>query len=284
MRAQIAALGVSVLINAGALVSLDQAWTGKNKTWWIPPSHIFKNRADIALQFVESPQTPVAPTPVESQRISDRNSANRDRTIVKRWRKDAPLLKQKNRNDRLAQRRKITANRPATSPPIPPRVVDAQKRPEEFDEAAQVLSRIRQSSSTASLGEGGLNEITQSEQARSRSRGAQLYGSTSFEATGSGMGVYMKNLKEKIWTAWFPYLMAHYPKDFKAADTLLSIKLNSQGEILDVRLLDSKGSALFDAFCMRSVRRAGPFGPLPSEILPLLGKDELDIKFAFHYW
>ena len=94
----------------------------------------------------------------------------------------------------------------------------------------------------------------------------------------------MKKLKEKIWLAWFPYLAAHYPKDFKTADALVSFTLNSQGQVRIVRLVESKGSPLFSAFCMESVQRASPFGPLPREILDLLGKDEMEIQFAFHYW
>ena len=130
----------------------------------------------------------------------------------------------------------------------------------------------------------GRDRITTSEVSKSRSHGAQLYGVTSFEATGSGMGVYIKNMKEKIWLAWFPYLMVHYPKDFKTADALVSFKLNAKGEVKIVQILESTGSPLFSAFCMESVQRASPFGPLPQEILDLTGKDELEIKFAFHYW
>ena len=111
-----------------------------------------------------------------------------------------------------------------------------------------------------------------------------MYGVTSFEATGSGMGKYIKNMKERIWLAWFPYLAAHYPKDFKSADVLLSFTLDAQGRVRTVRVVESKGSALFSAFCMEAVQRASPFGPLPQEILDLVGKDELEIKFAFHYW
>src|SRR6185295_4551867 len=103
-------------------------------------------------------------------------------------------------------------------------------------------------------GVGGRDRITTQEMSRNRSHGAQLYGVTSFEATGSGMGVYIKNMKEKIWLAWFPYLAVHYPKDFKSADVLVSFMLNAKGEVRIVRILESKGSPLFSAFCMEAVQ------------------------------
>ena len=32
-----------------------------------------------------------------------------------------------------------------------------------------------------------------------------------------------------------------------------------------------------------SAPRASDFGPLPKEVLAIVGKDELEIRFAFHY-
>ena len=142
---------------------------------------------------------------------------------------------------------------------------------------------MRQEPKPPSHPDEGQDRITTAEMSKKISHGTRLEGITSFEATGSGMGVYMKNLKEKIWLAWFPYLAVHYPKDFKTADAVVRFKLNAQGEVKIVELVESKGSPLFAAFCIESVQRAGSFGPLPPEILDLVGKDELEIKFAFHY-
>ena len=132
-------------------------------------------------------------------------------------------------------------------------------------------------------GAAGGDHITTQEISRTASMGVKLYGLTSFEATGSGMGVYMKNLKEKIWLAWFPYLAFKYPTDFKTADAVISFTLNKEGEIKIVKVLESNGSPLFATFCVESVQRAGNFGKLPQEILDLIGKDELEIRFGFHY-
>lgn len=137
----------------------------------------------------------------------------------------------------------------------------------------------------AKKGEGltGRDKIITQEMSRSSSRGGRFMGMTSFEATGSGMGVYMKNLKERVWLAWFPYLIAKYPLDYRTADVVLSITLSAKGEVKNVQVLESQGSPLFAAFCVEAIQKASGFGPLPKEILALVGKDELEIKFGFHY-
>ena len=100
---------------------------------------------------------------------------------------------------------------------------------------------------------------------------------------GSDMGIYMKNVKERIWLAWFPYLSFQYPNDFQAADAVISFTLDAKGEVKSVKVLDSYGSLLFTTFCTQVVQRASGFGPVPKEILALLGREDLEIRFAFHY-
>ena len=98
------------------------------------------------------------------------------------------------------------------------------------------------------------------------------------------MGKYMRSLKEKIWLQWFPYISYQYPKDFKSADALLEFKISKEGDVLDVKILDNKGSPLFAVFCAEAVRRVVNFGALPEEYLGVSGKNELEVKFAFHFW
>jgi len=114
-------------------------------------------------------------------------------------------------------------------------------------------------------------------------QGARFSGTVSFEATGCGMGEYMKKLKEKVWQAWFPYLACQYPMDFQGADAVVSITLDKAGRVRILKVVESAGSPVFSSYCMEAIQKAGDFGPLPPEILALLGKDELEIKFAFHY-
>lgn len=91
------------------------------------------------------------------------------------------------------------------------------------------LNRAKADEKPEVRGTGGPDKITTQEMGRIKSPGARLFGQTSFEATGSGMGEYMKQLKEKIWLAWFPYLAFQYPQDFRGADVVLSFTLDPQG-------------------------------------------------------
>jgi len=50
-----------------------------------------------------------------------------------------------------------------------------------------------------------------------------------------------------------------------------------------VKVLDSSGSPVFASFCVEAIQKASGFGPLPKEILALIEKDGLEIKFGFHY-
>ncbi len=129
----------------------------------------------------------------------------------------------------------------------------------------------------------GRDKIITQEMGRLKSAGASLYGMTSFEATGSGMGEYMKNLKEKVWFQWFPYLSFQYPSDFKSASVRVRFTLDKEGQVKIIRVAESHGSEVFASFCVESIQRASPFGPLPPELLALLGKDEVEITFGFHY-
>jgi outer membrane biosynthesis protein TonB len=260
MRAEVVSLTASVLINAGILFSIDHVTTHHDQALVAHQKKAAKESSDsLSFEFVEAPPKTQTLRQAKTRKISDRDTASQDLTRDKTPAEKAPYIKTKGSSDQLAQNQMQPSRQPAKASP----------------KIAEKVSPV--------LGSTGQDRIITSEISKTKSHGAQLYGITSFEATGSGMGVYMKNLKEKIWLAWFPYLVIHYPKDFKTADAVVNFKLNAKGEVKTMELLESKGSPLFAAFCVESIRRAGSFGPLPQEILDLVGKEELDIKFAFHY-
>ncbi len=310
MRAELSFFTASILLNAAILSSIDHVAMNPGKNLLLPQNKmVSKPSGPISFEYVESPKTPQSHKPSKkSSRISDRDSVNQDLTRNKSIAQGPPLAKTAGPSDQLLQKKGESQPQAAAkaSPEIQPQaprekvpqekkqevdsgelsIQTAKPEPIKKETAPQSYSPpVRASQAAPPVHSSKTQDrITIAEISRTKSSGVQLYGMTSFEATGSGMGVYMKNLKEKIWVAWFPYLAVHYPKDFKTADAILSIKLNAKGEVKSVQLLENKGSTLFAAICIESVQRAGSFGPLPQEILDLLGKDALDIKFAFHYW
>jgi outer membrane biosynthesis protein TonB len=338
MREYAAALAASLLINAGALVSIERS-TGSEQAFskkLLSPRPVSMD-SGTQFEFVEAPRQRSAPRPpMETHRFADRDSVAQDLAPDKNAAPDAsPKIEHQSQGDQLAQLRpapvqqasaasqlsipqppaqaagkqvqeKTAPEEPAAKPSAPAEEEgDEEKKPAEeltsvlppesvpwkpgeSGESAATLQPKPASApappAPAVKERSGLDRIDAPAVSRSRSNGAQIYGTTSFEASGSDMGMYIRNMKEKIWLAWFPYLAFHYPRDFKAADAMIEFRLNAQGELKMVRVAEMGGSPLFAAFCMEAIQRAAPFGPLPAEAIGLMGKDELEAKFGFHYW
>ncbi len=299
MRAEITALTVSIMINAAALGSFESV--GSGQSFQLAAHQQIESRPGaIQFEFVEAPPVLTPQKPKKTDKISDHDSVARDasKKVLSAAQQTAPKLKVEGPSDQLAQRRfepnqiPASASKPSSQKPETPEAVKTQ----DTELGMIAAEKVEPPKETASLpspassaqmplqGAGGADRITTQPVSRAGSHGAELSGATSFEATGSGMGKYMKDLKDKIWLAWFPYLAFHYPKDFRSADVVVEFTLNKNGEVTAAKVVDIQGSPIFAAFCVEAIKQAGTFGPLPNEILDLIGKDELEIKFAFHFW
>ncbi len=303
----------SLAINSAVFVGADRAfYAGPQKMSAHKRAPSRENKDSMRFEFVEAPPV-AAPEPVvEAQKISDRDARAQDLDGDRSQADNRPRVDALGPSDQLAQVRQTgappsppaEASRPA---PERPRSAASQtdsataQEPSEKGVAATELMQapppapepsVAQQASEASpasdprqpsQGLTGRDRITTQLMAKTSSRGASFEGVTSFEATGSGMGEYMKNLKERIWLAWFPYLAFNYPADFKTADVVLSLTLDENGNVKIVEVVDSEGSPTFATYCVEAVQRASGFGKVPEEILALIGKRELTFKFAFHY-
>jgi len=288
---------ISLALNAAVYTAVDKAAlpAGKPRLEALRTRAIIqkKNGKDrMEFSFVEAPPDTFSKTPSNRKKISDRNALARDQSANVAHPERTPATKQLGPSDQLAQMR--VKGRPAgppapsaeTAQPSPPKPGKPKPDPGQGQEVTlppkpQVIS----SPPTSPPAEGltGRDKITTAEMGRTVSKGVRLYGQTSFEATGCGMGEYLKNMKEKIWLAWFPYLSFTYPNDFQTADAILSLTLDADGRVKIVRVVQFAGSRAFADFCVEAVQRASDFGPLPKDILALLGKNEFELKFGFHY-
>jgi hypothetical protein len=258
----------------------------------------------IQFQFIEAPKQIVPERPRDSGKIAARDSVSRDVSTEKDPDSSAPSTKKTGVADQLAQRRGAPAaapvppQAPAEAKPLSHAVQEATDqgemsvplapKPAAQPEAQNAPPSQPQQTSPAQEpktevhGLTGNDKITTEELTRLKAK-ARFTGITSFEATGSGMGEYMQNLKERIWLAWFPYLSFKYPGDFKTADCVISLTIDKYGSLKIVKLVEQSGSVLFATFCVESVQRAAPFGKLPEELLALTGKEDIELFFAFHY-
>ena len=288
MRHILYSFAASLALNGLIFTSLDRViFFDSQKLEILKKENITLVDKQNFFEFVEAP--PVAPLrkPVQAKKISYRDSVAQDRVKEKAGLNGAPKIEETGLADQLAQHqgRPSQQSSPAVkaqqemkkvpSKPVPGVGIE-ENRPEQKKQMAQKPQLTEK-------GVGGGARINTQEMMRTKSKGASLSGMTSFDAMGSDMGIYMKNLKEKVWLAWFPYLAFQYPNDFQAADAVISFTLDPKGEVKILNVVGSYGSPQFATFCMEAIQRASTFGPVPKEVLSLLGKDELEIKFAFHY-
>ena len=315
-------LAASLALNAAAMLSVDRAFFYENQKAQVLKTQqaLREERDKLPFEFIEAPLTAPSQKPARAKKMSSRDTINRDPSGEKAVTDRRPQIEKVGPSDQLAQfRAKPSGRSSAASPPkadppladkpqqemkkmeavIPQKAQEKPKSGADADKLPPLPVQMKdiavkpvpqdQKRSQASLaqsgkeGSSGLDRITTQAMARAKSRGASLSGATSFDAMGSDMGVYMKNVKERIWLAWFPYLSFQYPNDFQAADAVILFTLNAQGEVKSVKVLDSYGSPVFTTFCTQVIQRASGFGPVPKEILALLGREDLEIRFAFHY-
>lgn len=305
-----ASLAISVAVNGSLLYSFDRAgmmgWQRTDRAALVNAHK--KDRLEF--EFVEAPPKVKPQTPAKTKRIAMRDAVNQSPKTFDSSALTAPLVDKIGPADQLMQKRGSGGAKP--SPEVKP--VKASRKSEETPEnraqktqktqkvltegpggdsvvapAMQSRNQEEQKPQRAmearqgASGTPGNARIDTEEMAKTKTLSAQFFGITSFEATGSGMGEYMKRLKEKVWLAWYPYLAFSYPQDYRSADVVLSIRLDMHGNIKSVQVLDSFGEPHFATYCVEAVQKAGNLGALPEEMRTLLKDEELEIKFGFHY-
>ena len=180
-------LGLSVLFHVVAVVGVDSTPALRLTSPRQERMRAFDREKSLQFEFVEAPPQ-TAPAKLRATRkIAARDSESRDLTKDKSraLASSSPKI-QAGPADQLAQRKK---NAPMPAKLAKPAVSEEEKQPskEKNSATAQPSPPIA----------GGTDVITARESSKRKSSGAAVYDVTSFEAMGSGMGEYMKRLKEK---------------------------------------------------------------------------------------
>ncbi|MGO9147569.1 MAG: TonB family protein [Desulfomonilia bacterium] len=86
----------------------------------------------------------------------------------------------------------------------------------------------------------------------------------SFKADRTVGTSYLDLLKARIFLVW------KYPDEAiqkgQEGRVSISFELNSNGELIDISILESSGSSSLDTASTAAVKQASPFGPLPKDI------------------
>jgi len=81
---------------------------------------------------------------------------------------------------------------------------------------------------------------------------------------------YMANMQRRIKSCWRP------PENSERKQVVVVFKVNKAGELSDLRLTNSSGSATTDESALEAVVKAAPFSPLPATLPEIV-----DIQFTF---
>jgi TonB family protein len=88
------------------------------------------------------------------------------------------------------------------------------------------------------------------------------------------LGPYLANLRRRVQERWRP----------KAPDqrrqTVIGFTISRNGEISNMRILQSSGSPQTDAETLLAIQQAAPFGPLPEQF----PYNQLNVEFTFNIY
>ena len=90
---------------------------------------------------------------------------------------------------------------------------------------------------------------------------------------------YLKRMRFKIADRWSRALQVSDPESGTAT---VRYQISLEGKVSNVQLLSFEGWVLFRESCLKAVREAAPFGPLPFDFDPLEQERYLTITLTFH--
>lgn len=110
-------------------------------------------------------------------------------------------------------------------------------------------------------------------------RGRRVRRLTSVNTRTAVEAAYLQSWRRKIETIG----NLNYPSEARRqgleGDLRVLVEIDSDGELLDVRILDSSGNSVLDAAALRIVRLAAPFLPFPKTL-----RDETDVLQIIRTW
>lgn len=86
------------------------------------------------------------------------------------------------------------------------------------------------------------------------------------------LSAYLAEMERRIKAKWYP------PKGNESKKIVVSFKLNSQGGVSKIRLINSSRLAIADDAATTAIKDGSPFGPLPDG-----APDVVSIRFTFDY-
>ena len=112
---------------------------------------------------------------------------------------------------------------------------------------------------------------------------AELIGALKFNITKHNLGEYYAQLKRTISRNWQTRIMRNYSSEMFSSKSLIVFKINADGSIGFLKVLDSYGNPFFSKDCEAAILESEKFEPLPKTYIQSSGKKELWLFMSFGY-
>lgn len=105
----------------------------------------------------------------------------------------------------------------------------------------------------------------------------------SFDAKATPFGAYDAAFIEAIQSRWYDLLDQISYNSYRSGRVVISFRLNYDGRITDVRLVESTVGDMLALLCQKAILDPAPYEKWPQEMRELAQKDFRDITFTFFY-
>src|SRR6266511_3342807 len=105
---------------------------------------------------------------------------------------------------------------------------------------------------------------------------------SSLDVKGTPFGAYDAAIIAAIQKRWYDLLdESNFPP--RTGKVVVEFRLYSDGRITDLTVTEEDVGDILTVFCRRAISDPAPYGPWPSDMRRMLGKEYRDVKFTFYY-
>ena len=107
---------------------------------------------------------------------------------------------------------------------------------------------------------------------------------SSLDAKSVAFGDYVRAIIEAVSDRWFQLLDSHRFAEDRTGKVIVYFKLQADGTITEVKLLENTVGHLLGYVCEEAVQEAAPFGKWPEDLRHALNANSREISFTFYYY
>lgn len=106
---------------------------------------------------------------------------------------------------------------------------------------------------------------------------------TSMDVKGTPFGSYDAAFIAAVQARWYSLLDERNVTGSEAGKVVLEFRLNKNGRITEMRVVESEVNEILSWYCQRAVLDPAPYAPFPSDLRRLHHSDFREVRFTFYY-